>query len=571
MADKFKDLLGNSGLDLSSLAQRYLTRNQTLENKMNTALPVWRDIRDYLGPRTARFKGEQVNQYTRQDQKIINTKPLFAVRALPAGLQSGVTSPMRPWFRLSLADTDLANFRPVKLWLSDVTEILLNIIAASNLYDRLQSNYNTLGLYGTGALGIMEDADTLVRGRDFPIGSFRIATDEAGRVIAFYRDVQFSAEGMVGMFKDRCPERARAAYDRGDYDQMFDVLHVIEPNRIYERGNRLAMRRKYASVYVDPGCRDEKGILSYSGTDFFPTLTPRWDILGENDWGTGCGEIALGDAKGVQLMERRKYQLIDKNTDPTMVADASLRGQRSGTLPGRTVYVSGLITGRDGYKPAYVPNPYLNETREEIMRLESHIDEAFFKPLFLQVSDMADQATPPTATQINMMREEKLMMLGPVLGRINTEQNDPLIDIVFDLAMKAGRLPPPPKEIMGMPLKVEYISILAQAQKAIGLGNIERCVNFIGGLAQITQDPSVFDKIDLFDTIDRYAEGSGVPPSMILPSDEANQKAQGRAQQQQMAQGMMAAQAGADVAKTMSETNMAGENALARAMQVVGG
>lgn len=569
MADKVTDFYGSLGLDFESLSKRYKSRNAALENKMATALPTWIDIRDFLGPRTARFKGEQVNQYTRQDSKIINTNPLYAVRALPAGLQSGVTSPMRPWFRTGLADPDLQEFKPVKEWLSLVDRVLRDIFARSNIYDRLQANYMTLGLYGTGAMGIEEDNQTILRAKDFPIGSFKIATDETSRVNTMIRDFTMTAENMVAKFKDRAPELAKLAYANGNYDQEFAVCQIIEPNRIFQRGNRMAARRKYASVFYDPTGEGEKAILGYSGSDYFQVLTPRWDILGENDYGFGCGELGLGDGKQVQILEKRKLQMLDKNANPTMVADASLRNTRTNNLPGGTVYVSGLITGKEGYKPAYVPNPYLNEMREEIMRVEGHIDEAFFKNLFLQVSEIADQPNI-TATQINALREEKLMMLGPVLGRINTEQNDPLIDIAFDTAWNRGMIPPPPEEIQGMPLKVEYISILAQAQKAIGIGNIERMVNFIGGLAKVSGDSSVFDKLNKYQAIDEYAEGSGTPPSIINDDEEADKIAQSRNQQMAAATAVQAGQGAADIAKTMADTDMGGDNALVRTMQNLG-
>ncbi len=112
------------------------------------------------------------------------------------------------------------------------------------------------------------------------------------------------------------------------------------------------------------------------------------------------------------------------------------------------------------------------------------IDEAFYKNLFLMIAEVGDQPNI-TATQINTMREEKMLMLGPVLERLNDELLDPLIDRVFNIMLKRGMLPPPPKEIQGMPLRVEYISVLAQAQKAMGIGNIERFVGFVGNLAAL--------------------------------------------------------------------------------------
>ena len=570
MEERQTKQLAAQGIDVGDVAKRAAAHNTSLKNVANYYEPTWRDIRDHLGPRTARFEGEQPNQHDRQDNKIIDSKPRMAVRTLPAGMQSGVTSPMRPWFRLSLADRDLAEFRTVKQWLSVTEGVLRETFARSNIYDALQVGYGSLGLYGTAAIGIRAHPERVIHAVNFPTGTYRLGTDEFNNVNACYRDVFMTTEQMMSMFGKNVPDNIRLEYDNGNYYTMHCVLQCIKKNPYYIRGHKLAIHKRYANIFLFNG--DQGGsVLSYGGSDFFPVLAPRWDILGDDTYGMGCGELALGDAKQVQLLERKKLLGIDRNADPHMVADASLRNARSNNLPGRTTYVSGLITGKDGYKPSYVPNPYINEFREEIMRVEANIEEAFYKNLFLMVTEIGDQPNI-TATQINQMREEKLMMLGPVLGRINTEQNDALIDITFDELYRRGRIPPPPEEISEMPLKVEYISILAQAQKAIGLGNIERfCINFVGGLAQASGDPTVWDNVNLDETIQEYADGSGTPPSIINDPESVQAKRQQRAQQQQMEQGMAMADMGADIAQKASSIDPNGAGRLLEAMQVVGG
>jgi len=298
-------------------------------------------------------------------------------------------------------------------------------------------------------------------------------------------------------------------------------------------------------------------------------MAPRWDVLGEDVYGYGCGEIALGSAKALQLMEKRKLQGIDKNVNPPMVGDASLRNQRTTILPGETTYVSGLITGKQGFTPAYQVNPYLAELKEEIQRVEMMIDEAFYKNLFLMIAEVGDQPNI-TATQINTMREEKMLMLGPVLERLNDELLDPLIDRVFNIMLKRGMLPPPPKEIQGMPLRVEYISVLAQAQKAMGIGNIERFVGFVGNLAalqaQAGKAPTAFDKLDFDQTIDEYADGVSVPPTIVRSDDVVAEMRQAEQQQMQQAQQLQIAQQGAQAAKDLSQADTSGDNVLTRLM-----
>jgi hypothetical protein len=579
--------------DNDQMFRIYRSKYISLSNVRANMVPTWTDIRNFLAPRTARFPGENVNDGRRQDLNIINSSPRLALRTLAAGMQSGVTNPMRPWFRLGTPDPQLQDFAPVKLWLYEVERLMRDMFARSNLYDRLKSNYSILGAYGTSCLGIEDDDDDILRAVDMPMGSFSLYNTSANRCTTMYRDLTMGPEQMIEKFckgdmkmaAKILPTSIINAYDNGNYDFPYPLVNIIEPNRNYVEGSALSNKKKYASVWADFGQGfgagtlanlsqiQGGGILSYKGYDDLPFMAPRWEVLGEDVWGFGCGEVAIGDSKQVQLMEKRKLQGIDKNVNPPKLADASMRNQRISSMPNDTTYVNGLIQGRPGVIPMYQPNPYINEMRDEIQSVNNRIDEAFYKNLFMMVSEIADQPNI-TATQINTMREEKLLMLGPVLERLNDELLNPLIERAFNMMYRRGMLPPPPKEIQGQPLRVEYISVLAQAQKAIGLGNIERYVGFVGNLAQLQgaagQPPSAIDKINIDALIDEYGDGIAIPPTINNTDDQVAAIRQGRNQQAQMQQGMAMAQQGSEAAQTLSNTNLQGDNALTRALQLAG-
>jgi len=562
---------------VEELTRIYKARYASLTNELDSFIPLYTDIRNFLAPRTARFKGEMLNRGERQDLNILDISPRLAVRTLAAGLQSGVTSPLRPWFRLGTPDPALQEYAPVKLWLHTVEMLMREVMNRSNIYDRLKSTYGILGTYGTGAIGIDEDDEDVIRGTDFATGSFMIATSAAGRVNTLYRDVLLTSSQMIGKFAQGDMKRAKEIlpstvinnYANGNYEAKYPLVHIVEPNRNHRDGSALSKFKRFSSVWYDCARQGKESIYMLSGYDDIPIMAPRWDVLGEDVYGYGCGEIALGSAKALQLMEKRKLQGIDKNVNPPMVGDASLRNQRTTILPGETTYVSGLITGKQGFTPAYQVNPYLAELKEEIQRVEMMIDEAFYKNLFLMIAEVGDQPNI-TATQINTMREEKMLMLGPVLERLNDELLDPLIDRVFNIMLKRGMLPPPPKEIQGMPLRVEYISVLAQAQKAMGIGNIERFVGFVGNLAalqaQAGKAPTAFDKLDFDQTIDEYADGVSVPPTIVRSDDVVAEMRQAEQQQMQQAQQLQIAQQGAQAAKDLSQADTSGDNVLTRLM-----
>jgi len=174
---------------------------------------------------------------------------------------------------------------------------------------------------------------------------------------------------------------------------------------------------------------------------------------------------------------------------------------------------------------------------------------------------------PRNTMEIAERKEEKLLALGPVLENIYTGQLEPVIDRTYEVLENRGLLPPPPPELQGTELKIEYISMLAQAQKAISTGSIERLFSFAGNLAAV--NPSVLDKIDMDEGVDIYGDLLGAPPSILVPDEEVKKIREARAEQarqaqaaEQMAMAAPAMQQGADAARVLSETDAGGGQSL---------
>ena len=174
-----------------------------------------------------------------------------------------------------------------------------------------------------------------------------------------------------------------------------------------------------------------------------------------------------------------------------------------------------------------------------------------------------------TAREVVERHEEKMLQLGPVMERLTDELLDPLIDRTFSVLLRNGDLPPPPEELQGMELKVEYISILAQAQKLVGTSAVERLASFVGNLAGVR--PEVLDKINFDEMVDQYGGMLGVPPQLIRPDEEVAKLRQARAQQAAQAQQAEAAAASVQGARVLSETDTSSDNALTRILSNLGG
>ncbi|OMG61473.1 hypothetical protein AUR59_020135 [Stutzerimonas balearica] len=552
-----------------SLRQRLDRRMSQLKTERDRGwLPLWRDISDYIAPDMGRWNLSDANEGKRRDQRIINSTSRAALKILASGMFSGMTSPSRPWFKLATPDAALMEFGPVKSWLHQAERVMQDVFARSNLYNVLPTLYGELGGFGIGAIACMPDDDEFVRFYNFTVGSYMAATSSRQQVDTLYREFRMTARQMEQQFGRDAMSQAAQSLLSSNPDAWIDVCHAVEPNDKRDSGRPDNRNMPFRSVYWEKG-GDSDALLRQSGFQTSPIMVPRWDVNGENVYGHGPGSVALGDTKALQLMEKRKAQMLEKLVNPPMGAPASLRGQRASILPGDITYLDMTNVGQQ-FAPLHEINPSAyTALRGEIEAHEERINSAFFVDLFLMISSMDDVRT---ATEIAARKEEKMLMLGPVLERMNDELLDPLIDRVFNLMIEQSSprwsgllpgkplLPPPPQELSGMDLNVEYVSILAQAQKALGVAGIERVVGFAGNLAGIY--PDIVDKVDFDQGLDEYAAMLGAPPTMIRSDDAVAEIRKQRAQEQQaeaMNQQMLA---GIQGAKLLSETDVSNDNAL---------
>ncbi|EGT4309253.1 phage tail protein [Cronobacter sakazakii] len=538
-----------------------------LEQERKTFEPHWRELSDFIIPRGSRFLTSEANRGDRRNTKIVDPTATMANRTLSSGMMSGITSPARPWFKLATPDPEMMDYGPVKLWLETVQNRMNDMFNKSNLYQSLPIIYSSLGTFGTGALAVLEDDEDVIRTMPFPVGSYYIANSPRLSVDTCFRKFSMTVRQLVREFGlNNVSSSTKSAFDNGTYEKWVDVVHAVYPNMNRETGKMNAKNKAFRSVYFEVGGDNDK-VLRESGYDEFPVMAPRWEVNGEDVYGSSCpGMIALGQVKALQLEQRRKAQQIDKQTNPPMIGPTSLKTQRVSLLPGDITYVD-QVTGAEGLRPAYMVNPNLGDLLGDIQDTRQLINSAYFVDLFMMLQNVNTRSMPVEA--VIEMKEEKLLMLGPVLERLNDEFLDPLIDRAFSMMARKNMLPPPPDVMQGMPLRIEYISVMAQAQKAIGLSSLERFVGFVGNLA--SAKPEALDKLDVDQAIDNYAVMSGVSPTVVVPQEQAQQTRNDRAQQQQQAMALQTGMAAVQGAKTLSEAKTADPNLLTALAGAAGG
>ena len=537
----------------------------SLENERTSFESHWRDLSDFILPRRSRFSISDVNKGDRRNQKIIDSTATLAARTLRSGIMSGVTSPARPWFRLTTQDPDLAEWGPVKQWLHAVQQRVSASYLKSNLYNILPTVYGDLGVFGTAAMSVEEVFNgDVIHAKSFPIGSYWVAKDDFGRINTFVREFRMTVAQLLETFGSKkngefdwsnFSTYVRGQYDQGNLQTWIDVTHFVMPNMEYDPKNPIAKFKKFTSCYFESGTgydsKEDDKYLRESGYDYFPILVPRWETTAEDVYGTNCpGMEALGDIKQLQNGEKRIMEAVDKMIRPPMKGPTSMKGQAASIISGDITYIDN-VNGQ-GFEPVYEVNFRIQEMEMKQSQVRSRIQRSFYEDLFLMLSNLDRRQI--TAREIEERHEEKLLALGPVLEQINQDLLDPLTDIAFNIHLRQRLLPPPPPELQGMELKVEYISVMAQAQKMLGVSSVERFTQFVGGLAQV--DQGVLRKIKADQIVDVYGEMLSVPPSIVRTDEEVQQIIQAEQAQQMQQMQMQQQMQAVDMAKKLSETKI---------------
>lgn len=541
-----------------SKRQRLEKLRVQLESERSSFMTHWRELGDYILPRRPRFTLKDVNKGEKKNQKIVDSTATFAARTARSGMMSGITSPARRWFRLATHDKSIIEDADVKAWLHTVTEAMNTVFTRSNLYNSLPIVYGDLVVFGTAAMMVMEDYDKVIHTQHFPIGSYFCSANNRGNIDTFGRTFQMTVRQIVKQFgtpeganqgeldMSNISDTVQRLWKEGRTEDWIEVAHIIMPNDEYNPEKPESKFKKYVSVYYELSCssgsgkyahvgqNEEDRFLRVAGYDRFTVLVPRWEVNSEDSYATDCpGMQALGDIKQLQLGERRAMQAIEKMVNPPLVGPGHLRNSAVSMRAGDITYLD-VRDAANGLRPIHDVRPQIQDLEVKQQSARDRIRHAMFENLFLALT-MSDRREI-TAREVEERHEEKMWALGPVLERLNQDLLDPLIDLTFEYMNRQGLIPEPPEVLQGMDLKIEYVSVMAEAQKLINLKSVERFTQHAANLAAI--NPAALDKLDIDQMMDVYGELTGIPPGLVKPDDqvaaEREERAKAQAQQQRM-------------------------------------
>lgn len=526
-----------------SVRSRHQKRLEALKQERAHYHGLWQEADKYVTPGRLRLSGNAPGG-DRKMSAIVDETGYLAHRTLMSGMHSGLTSPARPWFKVAPEDPALREFGPVKTYLFQCEKIMRNVLRQSNIYNCLHAGYGDAAQFGQFAMIVVGDARNL---RAIPIlnGQFWIGTDPWGQVDTLYRNIRMTVKQVVQRFVfrgekedwSRVSNAVKNLWDRGNYDAWVEIYHAIEPRLGRDRSKKDRQNKPWASNYWEDG-RDNDQMLDESGFDFNRILAPRWSAAGEHVYSSmHPGEAALPAIKMLQSEQIAKGKGITKKVDPPLQGPTELRTQRISTMPGGITYHDDP-TGRAGLRPVYDVNLSIAELMGDIQEVQQRINQIFFADLFRAIEHMGG-VQPRNNLEMRMRQEEQLLQLGPVIENMNNDLINPLVEIVYHTCEEMELFPEHPRELENAgPLQVENISMLAQAQRAVSTGAIERAVAFAGQIAAIK--PDILDKADLDQAFDEYADAIGAPVS-IIRSDDAVEKIRAERQQQMEQQTQMQA------------------------------
>jgi hypothetical protein len=516
-------------------AEEIVRRYEKLDGERGNFKSQWQEIADYMIPRKASIT-TQGAPGAKRTSKIFDGTAIRSLRILANGLYGHMTSPSAPWFELTVKDARLKMLDPVKDWLRDTSQRMQNSINTSNFGMASHEVYTDLGAFGTGCLYADVGKDTLLNFQSVPLAEICIAEDYQGRVDTVYRLIKLTARQATQQFGDKCSGDIQKAEGEGkEPDKLFDIIHAVYPRNDGEQGKIDKKNKPIASVYIE---RNKKNLLLEEGYDRFPYLVPRWEKDSGEVFGRSPGMDALPDVKMLNQMKKDYLRAIQKMIDPPLLVSDENKMRSMKTSAGSIVYY------RSGGEP-----PHSLETKGNYQiavdyeaRIQEAIREAFYADLFMLLAQKPQNQM--TATEVMERVEEKLVLLGPTMGRLQAEFYNPMLSTVFDIMFKAGMIPQVPMQLQGAGLEIEYISKLALAMRKFETDAMMKTAQFIAPMVQV--NPEVIDNFDFDRAARGGAERFGLPADWMNPMSKVKQirkdRAQQKAEMQQKQDAMMQAE-----------------------------
>lgn len=530
---------------------------------------TWGNIARYMRPeRYYLFVNANVyDQGRRMDQDIVDRTGTLAGELCASGLMAGLTDPDRPWLVLGPAIPDFELDQAGQAWYEDLTERLNYIYTHSNFYDAQAQHYDDLTFFGSAPIIDYEDEQQIINARTPCAGEYFLGTGFDSSNEVFYEEFKLTVSQLIeGFGVENCPDDVLKMWRQkgGALEYQYVVGHAIEPNFAIEDGEGGSVEPVPGGLTWREGfwLRGKKNAKPLSLTGFHeqPFACSRWRVRGNEPYGYGVGDNMLADVIQLQLETRQKAESIEKVNRPPMGADVTLQNQPASTNPGKITYFNTGANGEKKFFPLYEIRPDIQALTADIEVVQDRIKRTAYNDVFQPMAQLREQTKEEvTATEVDAIKEEALLPLGPVFGRIYGSLR---LRVKRHLAIMArrGLIPPKPPSLRGVPTKIDFVSILTAAQRATATAAIARTTQFAGSMSGAW--PEARFLIDPEATIREFRAGVGATSKMLNSPQQFKKLVQAEQQQKAAAQALAVTAQGAAAAKDLSNASVNPGNAL---------
>ncbi len=529
-------------------------RKKEMEDVFNNIKPDLQELADYFSPRSVQFIARNVRKPIVRNKKIIDSTPLIALRNFSSGIMSGATSPCYRWFKTSFANADVNNDYYLKKWCARQEELTRQILYSSNFYQCLPEVYKQLGIFGFSAMSMESDFDTIVNFKVLPIGSYYYAKNSKGKIDTFCRVYMETAQNIAEKFASSCPSEILEAAVNNPL-KLYELVHFVEKNKFYKKRHLSSKFSKYVSVVI---LSNKNEFLSVRGFDKFPYVVFESAFSSDIDYPQDSPGInALADVKQLMTMVKEYAKAVKKIVCPTYKGPATLKNKKLADVPG--AYIEEDENGR-GISPVYEVNPRVLELKQEKDELKQAIKEHFYNDLFAMILSTAERGR--TATEVNELKEEKMVLLSPLLEQIHSALRQ-ILNWIYEEEIRVGILEPLKPQYQNCRFEIEFVSSLAQAQKVSNISSMERFTTFVSNIANAI-DPILKSKLNGEKIIEDYANYANIDPTQIVPSEEIEKIKAQNANNQNLQMQLEAMKQGSQIIQNMGGVDSHGADLLSR-------